>query len=383
MIHDQDSGTDRMSSLRWWHAAVSAGALLVSIVAFISADSTLRGAWSVAAITLFVITYATLGPAAVGRGRASFVFQALMVVATGAAAAASPIAAILQALVIPLVWESSRSRAQAIIGTAATTAVTLAGLTVSAQEPPWGILALTQVIAFVFSIGLGLWFHSIGRAHDARGALIDELRRTQAEVERVSAERGALAERARVAQDLHDTIAQDLAGIVLIAQRGLRTGDASVLGTVEDLAGQALRELRALAAADTPVALDDGLAAALDRLAARVAAQTGLAVNVQADATRLSPSTEVTLLRAAQEGLANVRHADARSVDIRLAVGPDEALLRIADDGRGFDRTAARRGLGLAGLEERAASIGGRADIRSGPHGTTLEVRVPAQEALR
>ena len=131
-------------------------------------------------------------------------------------------------------------------------------------------------------------------------------------------------ERGRLAREIHDTIAQSLTGLVMVAQRAgnrLEPVDgeaaASVRGDIElmeQMAREALTEARGLVASLTPVEPDAGLAEALRRLATSFERETGVAVTVTADAAGLDRELEVVLLRCAQEALANVRkHAKART----------------------------------------------------------------------
>ncbi len=144
-----------------------------------------------------------------------------------------------------------------------------------------------------------------------------------------------------------------------------------------------------MVAAFAPVALEDStLVEALERLAERFTRETGLAVRVDtaalAGAVALRRDEEVVLLRGAQEALTNVRrHADARSVVVRLSVtGAGErrqVSVHVEDDGVGFDPASAA-GVGLAGLRDRAREVGGAVDVVSAPgEGTRVTVRVPGR----
>jgi two-component system NarL family sensor kinase len=100
------------------------------------------------------------------------------------------------------------------------------------------------------------------------------------------------------------------------------------------------------------------------------------------NAVKLDPLIETVLFRIAQEALTNVlRHAETKEVDLCLEYKPESVLLKISDHGNGFnpDQTfVAPRGWGLAGMKERAESVGGKMQISSSPsHGTTVEVEIP------
>ncbi|HEV7216411.1 MAG TPA: ATP-binding protein, partial [Chloroflexota bacterium] len=152
------------------------------------------------------------------------------------------------------------------------------------------------------------------------------------------------------------------------------------------------RELRELARGLRPPSLDDlGLVATLRQLVGAFQERTGVATTfvVRGDERRLAPEAELALFRIAQEALHNVeRHAAARRV--ALALNFDiEVHLRVADDGGGFtppstSQSGDRDGLGLLGMQERAAWLGGRLDLRSSPgHGTTVGVALPAFTSRR
>lgn len=200
-------------------------------------------------------------------------------------------------------------------------------------------------------------------------------------------------ERRRLAADLHDGPVQSLAGLsyalAAAAQRAPAGTDAGTVAALEDGAAAArdgVRLLRAAVVGLNPGRLhDQGLAVALDDLAAPLRAR---AVEVRLDVPAhlaLPQATEALLYRAAGEALRNVAaHAEASRVEVSVAAAGGRARLRVADDGRGFEAaTRARRReeghLGLALVEDLAGHLGGRAEVRSAPGaGTVLELEVPA-----
>ncbi|HTI34778.1 MAG TPA: ATP-binding protein [Miltoncostaea sp.] len=200
-------------------------------------------------------------------------------------------------------------------------------------------------------------------------------------------------ERRRVAADLHDGPVQSLAGLsyalAAAAQKAPEGTDPATVAALHEGAEAArdgIRRLRAAVVEINPGRLhDEGLAAALEDLAAPLRAR-GVAVNLDVPADLALPEgAEGLLYRAAGEALRNVAaHADANTVDVTVARRDGRARLRVRDDGRGFDAaTRARRRdeghLGLALVEDLAAHLGGRADVRSTPgEGTVVELEVPA-----
>ena len=143
-----------------------------------------------------------------------------------------------------------------------------------------------------------------------------------------------------------------------------------------------LQDVRRLAVELRPKALDDfGLAPALERLSTSFAEQTGIETHLEARLPegRLPSETETVLYRVVQESLTNiVKHAQAQRVSIVLQSKPGKVTAVIEDDGRGFstDQESAD-GLGLVGMRERVALVGGRVEIESSSAGTTIVVEVP------
>lgn len=197
-------------------------------------------------------------------------------------------------------------------------------------------------------------------------------------------------ERRRLARDLHDGTAQQLAMLVRdLKQHVGKRGDPT--GTLHDKASEILEEVRRVARDQRPPLLDDlGLAAALEWLVDEVRDRStaGVELTMTGSVRRLPAEVEVTLYRIAQEALRNAeRHADAESIQISLGFD-GELALTIEDDGRGFNmpHTAGdhvRRGrLGLMGMQERSELIGGTIEVRSMPgEGTAITVRVPLDGA--
>jgi signal transduction histidine kinase len=194
-------------------------------------------------------------------------------------------------------------------------------------------------------------------------------------------------ERARLARELHDETGQALTSILL----GLKSLDERVespegraaVAELRELVVSTLQDVRRLAVELRPAALDDfGLAPAIERLLDTVAEQSGLTVDVQSrlGERRLPAEAETALYRIVQEALTNVlKHADARTVRVRLSQSGNAVTLAVQDDGSGFDPAAVRDGgVGLVGMQERVALLGGHLTIESTEGaGTMLTVEVP------
>lgn len=197
-------------------------------------------------------------------------------------------------------------------------------------------------------------------------------------------------ERARLAHELHDAVSQKLFSLRLTAQAAAALVDrdpARAKGELQQiaaLAAEAADELRSAVVELRPAALDeDGLVATL-RTQIRVLDRAHSArVTFAAHGVRALPAAQdEALLRVAQEALHNaLRHADADRVEVTLSRHGQGALLRVADDGGGFDPSAVRRAgrhLGLVSMRDRASGVGGRLTVESAPGtGTVIEMEVP------
>lgn len=285
----------------------------------------------------------------------------------------------------------------AVVLSVAVAAVNVRGTTDAGTAAGVVFVALVGgVIAVVF----GRWIHGIIEQSRERGDLIAELEATRDELAAAERASGALNERARLAAEIHDTLAQGFTSIVLLLEAvraGVRTDagrshpipdpmpDATLrrLELAIDTARENLAEARHLVADLGPAALaDTSLPDALRRATADLGVATGATVSVAIDGVprRLQTDQEVAILRVAQESLANVRrHSAARTVTVRLGYGvPDGASLSVVDDGRGFDLETAPDGFGLKGMAERLSPLGGDLHIESTPgRGTRVEARLP------
>ena len=194
-------------------------------------------------------------------------------------------------------------------------------------------------------------------------------------------------ERARLARELHDETGQALTSILLglksLEERVDTEEGKTATSELRELVVSTLQDVRRLAVELRPAALDDfGLVPALERLRDTVAEQSALSVDVQSTLgdRRLPTDIETMLYRTVQEALTNVvKHADATRVSVRLSQRDAMVTLTVQDDGKGFDPQSARDGgLGLAGMRERAALLGGRFTIEASEGaGTMLKAEVP------
>jgi signal transduction histidine kinase len=205
-----------------------------------------------------------------------------------------------------------------------------------------------------------------------------------------SRELSIVEERNRLARELHDSVTQQLFGVVLAAESAgelLERGEAAgeQLGRVQALARGAMEELRSVVFELRPASLEaEGLGQVLRKHVDVLRRVTGREIELRvASPPSLRPAAAGQVFRIAQEALQNaLRHAGAERIEVRLEDGGGRLALSVADDGRGFDASAPGlrgRRLGLTSMEERAAELGGRLAIESRPgEGTTVRLEVPA-----
>lgn len=236
---------------------------------------------------------------------------------------------------------------------------------------------------------IGLGYQALAREAEQREALVRELIATQGQLAATEHESGVLAERARLAREIHDTLAQGLSSIQMLLHAAER-GDPGRPGTehirlARETAASNLAEARRFIRELTPPQLDDQtLGGALRRLARTQWASQGLDVQVRASDTIILPMhLQTALLRIAQGAIANViQHAHATTATITIAIENDQLQFTVADDGSGFDpllnskeATEKSDSFGLQAASERVQQLGGTLTVDSLPgHGTTLTV---------
>jgi len=194
-------------------------------------------------------------------------------------------------------------------------------------------------------------------------------------------------ERRAISRELHDEAGQSFSAILMEAESLLElfpaNGSASHLESIRSLAKRGISETRNMALLLRPSMLDDfGLVPALNWQAREVAKRAGFRVHLTADeqANELPEEHKMCIYRVVQEALTNVaRHAQAVAVQVEVRNLPGKILLTVQDDGSGFDAVRVR-GLGILGMQERVAHLGGTLDIDSHPgRGSLLTVQLPVK----
>ncbi|MDJ0336461.1 sensor histidine kinase [Salinibacterium sp. G-O1] len=371
-----------MRSLRWWDVAVVGMTVILAAIAVGTGSDSRETVGGLASAGALAVVWFALARRALRRPSTSAILVVAVIVICAVGTAFLPAFATVQCIAFPLVWTFVRGTRRAI----AANVVLGVGVGIGTWLSTGSLLQAfaVQGVSIALSISLGLWITSIAQQSEERQRLLDELRTAQEKLSALDRDAGVASERERLAREIHDTIAQDLTGLVMLAQRAQRELSSGVpaaetLGMLEVSARTALAETRALVASGTPVALNGGISDALDRLGERFARETGLTVTVAADGLpELDRDTEVVLLRCAQEGLANVRkHSGGRTSTVTAWADNGSVALRVTDDGTGFDPDAATDGFGLDGMRSRLALVGGALDISTSPAGTVLTATLP------
>ncbi|MGW0731665.1 ATP-binding protein [Streptomyces sp. NPDC002851] len=303
----------------------------------------------------------------------------------------------LQLHLLPLRW--------ALPAVAVTTGAAIAGFVGHGGTASPGAV-LGPLLGAAVAVGTVLGYRTLYRESERRRELIEELLAARAELAAAERTAGTLAERERLAREIHDTLAQGLSSIQLLLRAAERAlpADAPALTHVREARVAAvdnLAEARRFVRELTPPDLEHGsLAGALERLCASVSGRTGAAgaarplrvdFELSGNPVELPTPYEVALLRVAQSALANaVRHAGAARASITLSFMDTSVALDVVDDGRGFDPATVPGpaaastdvgtdgGFGLPAMRSRAQDLGGTLSVESAPgQGTALAITLP------
>lgn len=303
-------------------------------------------------------------------------------------------------------WRYLRGRWR-IAGVAATAAAAVTGYYGGLPDPDPAVIS-SYVLFIVVVVVLVVLFSLVGDITADRSALrkkmVDQLAETNAKLEETmrenaglqaqlllqAREAGATDERRRMAREIHDTLAQGLAGIITQVQAAARAKDDPAewqrhLDNAAQLARDSLAEARRSVRALGPAELESArLPEALAEVTRRWEDIHGVpaAFATTGPARPLHPEVEVTLLRVAQEALANVgKHAGAARVGVTVSYMDDVVTLDVRDDGVGFVPGAQNGGFGMTSMRQRVTRLAGSLEIESEPgRGTAVSATVPARE---
>ncbi|MGW4679036.1 sensor histidine kinase [Micromonospora taraxaci] len=411
-------GHDRLASWRKREASLYrvfpyGGLALGTLLALVAPAPASPGAVPILAVAVaagcWVAWFVTVHPGWQSRRRMMAVYYGGLLTFAAVLVAASPwygffawIGYIHAFPVLPRRW-----RIAGMVTTAALVATSQGGglAVVVSHWPLWLVLVLFNLLV----AGSVSWFAMMAEQEDAKRrrlmAELGEANRQLTETVRENAglhaqllaqarEAGVLDERQRMAREIHDTLAQGLTGIITQLEAAEQGRDRSAdwrrhVDNALVLARESLTEARRSVRAVRPETLETArLPDALVELGGRWSALNGVRAEVATTGTPrpLHPEVEVTLLRAAQEALANVaRHAAASRVGLTLSYMTDVVTLDVRDDGTGFDVTgqpAPREpggGYGLTVMRQRVTRVGGELAVESEPgSGTAVSASVPA-----
>lgn len=385
-------GMDRITAHRNWglHVAFAVTVAMVAVITLLGWSPWSTRWPAFAMLGVLAVAYASYGWRGYDSPRAAAAFVPLLVVAALVLPAVAPSTAFVQCILYPVAWcQLDRLRTSVVVSVLIGIASGV-GLQIASGPDELVSTLLIEGVSIVGACALGLWITRIAHLSDERRQLIDELRATQASLAEANRHAGVTSERERLAREIHDTVAQNLAGIVMLTERaqsdlaGHRTDALEErLVVLEESARAALEESRALIAAGAAGVPRDSLGGALHRLGERHTRETGTAVTVDAPDCALDRDAQVVLLRVAQEALGNVRaHAGATAVHLELHHTPEQTVLSVQDDGVGFDPSLPAAGHGLRGLRDRLALAGGTCRITSAPGaGTVVQATLPSAPA--
>ncbi|ACU75811.1 histidine kinase [Catenulispora acidiphila DSM 44928] len=242
-------------------------------------------------------------------------------------------------------------------------------------------------IGYAAGVLIGLLMNWYIRQSDERARRLSaELEETQRQLAEANRREGAAQERQRLAREIHDTLAQGFASIIVLAEAA-RAGIAASpakssqqLLSIERTARENLAEARVLVGS-APHVVQGSVAQSLRRTLDRFVEDTGLAVSAELPDIECDQQTRIALLRCTQESLANARkHAAASTIGVVLTPHPHGIELEITDDGRGFV-VGRSRGFGLDGMRKRLADLGGELTVTSSPgDGTRVLAMIPTND---
>lgn len=274
-----------------------------------------------------------------------------------------------------------------------TTAITIVALAIPEGWSLAGVIG--PLVGAGVAIVIGLGYQSLAREGAEREKLMAELLATRGQLAATEHEAGILAERSRIAREIHDTVAQHLSSIQMFLHAAERVDPDSVamphIHRAREAAATSLADARRFIRELAPAALvDQGIGAALRRLADTQWKSDTLDVHVRvADSLDLPMHVQTALLRIAQGAMANVtQHANARNATISIERDASTVRMTITDDGQGFDRDSVAAStasgvsdsFGLTATQERVDQLGGTLTVETSPgRGTSITVELKTE----
>lgn len=382
---------DRVRALRRWNVALWFLLGLSPNLLAISDEAEVTRTWSSVLLVVISVGYLLME---VGPGIAvprPYPFLTVVVAALAGLSYLRGVGAALYIVLLPTFWLLARGPRSAIaFSTAAAVATVAAGVAGPGRDAGLTGQIVFTLIGCTTSILFGLLLRRISQYSNERAErLTAELETAQQRLAEAHHHQGAAEERERLAREIHDTLAQGFASIIVLAEAARSTihTDPSKSGqqllSIERTARDNLTEARVLVGSAPQSGLTPGsITGTLRRTLDRFAEDTGLTVDADLHDVQCDQQTRIALLRCTQESLANVRkHADARTVGIVLTQHDNGIDLEITDDGRGF-LVADSPGFGLDGMRKRLAELGGELTVTSSPgYGTRILATFPHQRS--
>ncbi|MFI8942616.1 histidine kinase [Streptomyces syringium] len=341
--------------------------------------------WSLALLAVISLGYATLRLFPGNPVWRPHVHLSVLALGVGAMAGLPGGGAALFIVSLPQFWIFAASPGSAIAYSGAAVVATVTARAVRYTELLTGNVAFT-VIGYAAGVLVGLLVHRIVQQSEERARRLNtELENAHQQLVEAHQRQGAAEERERLARDIHDTLAQGFASIIVLAEAarsGLGTDpgkSAQQLLSIEHTARENLAEARVLVGSAPQSGVAPGsVARTLRRTLDRFAEDTGLTVDAELPDVECDQQTRIALLRCTQESLANIRkHAAASTVGVVLVDHGYGLELEITDDGCGFV-VADSRGFGLDGMRKRLAELGGELTVTSSVgDGTRVLAMVP------
>ncbi|MFE4518703.1 sensor histidine kinase [Kitasatospora sp. NPDC056783] len=375
MQRPQPDDRSRIRVLHRWYAVTWALlGLCPPIVSVLDHTGTTRYWWSLALLAVIALCYALVA----GRPRDPVLrphaFLGVLALGLGALSCTRGDGAALFIVSLPHFWLFARSPRHAIVFSGIAAAATVAGIAFHRGDADiaTGNIVFT-LVGYAAGVLLGLAVTRIVEQGDERTRrLSTELEDAHLRLLEAHRLQGATEERARLAREIHDTLAQGFASIIVLAEAarsGLDTDparSAQQLLSIENTARENFAEARVLVGSASQVSLTPGsIARTLRRTLDRFTEDTGLTVTAELPDVRCDQPARIALLRCLQESLANVRkHAAASTVDVALAQYTHGVELEVTDDGHGFV-VEDSHGFGLNGMRKRLAELGGELTVTS------------------
>jgi signal transduction histidine kinase len=252
----------------------------------------------------------------------------------------------------------------------------------------WFLILMIILGLLVIATIIGAFISSIIKQSTDRQRLIEDLTQSRANLMRIEREAGRLAERQRLARDIHDSLAQHFTSIIMhlsATKHGNPESTQTQVQQAENSAREGLTEIRRIVWDMQPEQIEKAsLVEAVEKLAARWSAENSVLVKMKVTGIplKLTSPTETALLRISQEALHNInKHAQANNVNITFSFMEDIFVMDITDDGLGFDPSKTSDGFGLKTMQDRAEELSGTLTIESEPGiGTAIAVSIPILE---